>query len=55
MDLELLRRFREEYRIGQAPRLGPGVRAAVLVVDFVRGWTDRASPLAANLDPSWTL
>jgi maleamate amidohydrolase len=33
-----------------SPRLGPGTRPAVLVVDFARGWTDRASPLAGDFD-----
>ena len=33
-----------------SPRLGPGERAAVLVVDFARGWTDAASPLAGDFD-----
>jgi maleamate amidohydrolase len=33
-----------------SPRLGPGERAAVLVVDFARGWTDPESPLAGDFD-----
>ena len=32
------------------PRLGPGARPAVLVVDFARGWTDPASPMAGDFD-----
>jgi nicotinamidase-related amidase len=37
--------------MGEAPRLGFGVRAAVVVVDFARGWTDRAaSPMAGDFD-----
>jgi maleamate amidohydrolase len=32
------------------PRLGPGERPAVLVVDFARGWTDPESPLAGDFD-----
>jgi maleamate amidohydrolase len=31
-----------------SPRLGAGNRPAVLVVDFARGWTDPASPLAGD-------
>jgi maleamate amidohydrolase len=50
VDLEFLNRFRTQYQGDPAPRLGPGARPAVLVVDFVRGWTDGASPLAADLD-----
>ena len=50
VDPEFLDRFRAQYRGHPAPRLGTGARAAVLVVDFVRGWTDDASPLAAELD-----
>jgi hypothetical protein len=50
VDPEFLDRFRAQYQGEPAPRLGPGARAAVLVVDFVRGWTDGASPLAADLD-----
>ena len=33
-----------------SPRLGPGERPAVLVVDFARGWTDPASPLAGDFE-----
>jgi nicotinamidase-related amidase len=33
-----------------SPRLGPGERAAVLVVDFARGWTDPSSPMAGDFD-----
>jgi len=33
-----------------SPRLGPGARLAVLVVDFARGWTDPASPMAGDFD-----
>jgi maleamate amidohydrolase len=51
VDGDFLGRFRDEYRATlPAPRLGPGVRPALLIVDFVRGWTDQASPLAADLD-----
>jgi|SRR5579884_146038 len=31
---------------GRAPRIGAGRAAAVAIVDFARGWTDRDSPLA---------
>jgi nicotinamidase-related amidase len=33
-----------------APRIGFGERPAVLVVDFARGWTDPASPMAGDFD-----
>lgn len=36
--------------MGEAPRLGFGARPAVLVVDFARGWTDPASPMADDFD-----
>ncbi len=42
---------REFYRQhGLGGRVGFGTRAAVLIVDFIRGFTDLSSPLAANLD-----
>jgi nicotinamidase-related amidase len=50
MEPDFVRRFREAYRAGESPRVGAGSRAAILVVDFIRGWTDAASPLAAPLD-----
>jgi maleamate amidohydrolase len=34
----------------RSPRVGAGDRPAVLVVDFARGWTDPASPLAGDFD-----
>lgn len=46
----LLSALRDHYPAGPAPRLGCGERPAVLIVDLVRGWTDPASPLAADLD-----
>ncbi len=33
-----------------SPRLGPGERPGVLVVDFARGWTDPTSPMAGDFD-----
>ncbi len=40
-----------EYRArGLAAEVGLGTRPAVLVVDFIRGFTDPASPLGSNLD-----
>jgi maleamate amidohydrolase len=47
---QLVSAFTQQYRTRAAPHLEPGGRAAVLVVDFARGWTDAASPMAAPLD-----
>jgi maleamate amidohydrolase len=38
------------YQGAPAPRLGPGDVPGVLVVDFARGWTDAASPMALPVD-----
>ncbi|MBI1761011.1 MAG: isochorismatase family protein [Acidobacteria bacterium] len=35
---------------GLAQRVGFGARPALLIVDFIKGFTDLASPLASNLD-----
>lgn len=43
-------RFTAQYRSTIAPRLGFGRRPALLIVDFARGWTDPASPMAIDLD-----
>ena len=44
---DLLREYRGK---GLAGELGFGERPAVLVVDFIRGFTDPASPLGSDLD-----
>ena len=42
----------DRYRTkGLAARVGFGRRPAVLVIDFIVGFTDLASPLASELDP----
>jgi maleamate amidohydrolase len=33
-----------------SPRLGFGAVPAVVVIDFARGWTDPASPMAGDFD-----
>lgn len=38
------------YAVDSAPQLGPGTAPGVLVVDFARGWTDAASPMALAVD-----
>ena len=35
---------------GFAQRIGFGIRPALLIIDFIKGFSDLASPLAANLD-----
>lgn len=47
---ELISELKQQYRSGVVRRLEPGPRPAILVVDFARGWTDAASPMAVPLD-----
>lgn len=47
---ELLAAMRQHYPCGAAPALGPGSSPAVLVVDFVEGFTHPDSPLAGPWD-----
>jgi maleamate amidohydrolase len=42
--------FRDYRKKGIGNRVGFGLRPAVIVVDFIVGFTDLKSPLAANLD-----
>lgn len=46
----LLAQLRQHYPCGKAPSLGAGRKAAVLVVDFIEGFTNAQSPLAGKWD-----
>lgn len=47
---ELLRQLRRNYLQRQPPRLGFGRRPALLVVDFIEGFTNPASPFGGPWD-----
>jgi len=47
---QLVAELKKQYGSGVVRRLEPGRRPAILVIDFARGWTDKASPMAASLD-----
>jgi nicotinamidase-related amidase len=47
---ELLTALRANYRQRQPPTLGPGRRPALLVMDFIEGFTNPASPFAGPWD-----
>ncbi len=49
-EAELLAALRQHYPCGAAPALAPGARPAILVVDFVEGFTHPESPLAGPWD-----
>lgn len=47
---ELIRQLRLHYAYAKTPSLGPGLRPAVLVIDFIEGFTNPDSPLGGNWD-----
>ena len=47
---ELLRQLRLHYAYARTPLLGPGQRPAVLVIDFIEGFTNPDSPLGGSWD-----
>ena len=47
---ELIGQMRRHYLCGTPPTLGPGSRPALLVIDFIEGFTHPESPLAGPWD-----
>jgi nicotinamidase-related amidase len=47
---KLVAELRQNYASSKAPRMGAGNSPAMLVVDFVEGFTNSASPLAGSWD-----
>ncbi len=51
MDIEkLVAELKQNYASNKSPRMGTGNSPALLVVDFVEGFTNRSSPLAGRWD-----
>jgi nicotinamidase-related amidase len=46
----LIVQLRRHYLLGTPPSLGPGRRPALLVIDFIEGFTSPDSPLAGSWD-----
>lgn len=47
---ELIDQLRRHYLYGATPTLGPGLRPALLVIDFIEGFSNPESPLAGPWD-----
>ncbi len=51
MDTEkLIDEIKQNYASGNAPRMGMGCSPALLIVDFIEGFTNSTSPLAGSWD-----
>ena len=51
MDItKLTANVKQHYALNDAPRMGMGISPALLVVDFIEGFTNSKSPLAGNWD-----
>ena len=47
---DLSREIERHYAVRRAPRMGMEKKPALLIVDFVEGFTSKNSPLAGNWD-----
>ena len=47
---ELCAKLRMHYPFSGPLRMGPGIKPAVLVIDFIRGFTDAESPIGGSWD-----
>ena len=47
---ELLQHLKQNYTFHTAPGMGPGKQPALLIVDFIEGFTNQESPLAGDWD-----
>jgi maleamate amidohydrolase len=51
MDMtKLTEELKQHYAVNDAPRMGMGISPALLVVDFIEGFTNNKSPLAGSWD-----
>jgi maleamate amidohydrolase len=48
--VELIAELKQHYAFNDAPRMGMGNSPALLVVDFIEGFTNKTSPLAGDWD-----